>query len=400
MYPQTQSLTQSAMKLSFLLLLAGVPLVSALSATGAPVMIDSTEQRLLPQKIQGRQLKLLIQFPPSFHKNPNRKYPLIFLPDAYFSFPSFCTFVGTARYDRQLPEVLLAGLSYVAEEPEYQALRLDDFLPGYAVGATPRETEAQAKRFVAWLETDLLPLLDTEYRADPAHRIFVGGSAAATLALFLYYTRPELFEAYVAASPALYYQIWQYEAAFAETGRKAGPALYLSQGLHEDPESQGEFTRFVQRLHTRTYFEQPLQFELIPGERHGGACREGMMKGILTVAQNLAPYASGPIPTYYEGAEGEIYSLVFRPAKRELSRTADERDSLLRAHEEKLRADLKDKKVLEVFFSPTNATEHYTNVFIAVSSRRAAEDYVKADPAVANGVLDCEVIGNLRVKVP
>ncbi len=69
--------------------------------------------------------------------------------------------------------------------------------------ATPES--GGADRFLAFIEHELFPLVEKEYRVDTTNRGFIGSSYGGLFAAWTMVNRPELFQRYIMASPALYW---------------------------------------------------------------------------------------------------------------------------------------------------------------------------------------------------
>ena len=62
--------------------------------------------------ITGKDYELIIGLPPSFEKEPGRRYPTLFLLDGQWDFTLLNALSGGLRYDQVMPEMLIVGLSY------------------------------------------------------------------------------------------------------------------------------------------------------------------------------------------------------------------------------------------------------------------------------------------------
>ena len=70
--------------------------------------------------------------------------------------------------------------------------------PGY------RTYTGGADNFIRCLEEDIMPFIQKNYRASTT-KILAGHSLAGTFALYTFLTRPEIFDAYIALSPCLFW---------------------------------------------------------------------------------------------------------------------------------------------------------------------------------------------------
>ena len=74
--------------------------------------LSGSEVRAIHSDLTGKDYELLIDLPPSFEKEPGRRYPVLFLLDGQWDFALLKTLSGGLRYDKVMPEMLIVGLSY------------------------------------------------------------------------------------------------------------------------------------------------------------------------------------------------------------------------------------------------------------------------------------------------
>jgi predicted alpha/beta superfamily hydrolase len=246
--------------------------------------------RDLSSELTGKQHRLLIALPPSFEKEPSRRYPVLFVLDGQWDFPLVATISGGLRYDEVLPEMLTVGLTWGGEKPNYDALRSDDYLPTRAKGRDGVEKGGGAPRFLSFLEQDIIPLLEREYRADPEHRILAGTSNGGLFALYTLFEKPELFWGYVAVSPNVGWDernIFAKEKAFRASHPTLERRLWLSSGSAEWPDYLARETAFFKQLTASHYRGLALQVYSVPGERHAGVKPEAYNRALRFIAQPL-----------------------------------------------------------------------------------------------------------------
>jgi predicted alpha/beta superfamily hydrolase len=278
--------------------------LSAFTATGAevagplaypPHTIANSLVRPLPATAEGRRYQLHIHLPASFAKEPRRRYPVLYLSDAYWDFAPVAGSYGGLVYDKVLPELIIVGLGYAGDSPDYDRLRMADLSPVPLNGPEDRET-GHADRFLATLAADIFPLVEREYRGDPAQRYLAGSSLGGLFALHALYARPELFKGYIAASPAVVASgdwIIGRAKAYAATGKPLNARLYVTGAEHEWPGFLAGIQRYQALL---PVLKQPglvWQSRTIDGERHAGTKAEAYVRGLRFVFEPLAP-ETGP----------------------------------------------------------------------------------------------------------
>ena len=228
--------------------------------------IPGTEVRTITAHSNKQEYRISVALPSSYAAYPERSYPTIYLTDAYFYFGMVTELTRVMVFCGEFPETIVVGIGYPLHEPlaevtkEVKRLRIRDLMP------VPDPAEAQdgepgggAPAFLTFIQSELIPLIEREYRADPAARVLAGHSAGGVFTLYALFHQPDLFAGYSVGSPALYWGnrvTFAYETAFAE-GRTSLPVkLYLGIGgreEHVDYPMVSDLFHFVALLESRKY---------------------------------------------------------------------------------------------------------------------------------------------------
>lgn len=275
-------------------LLVTLALLSALLPAQAegpapvPHTVPNTQLRVLPRNADGRQYQLHVHLPASFSKAPGRRYPVLYVTDGYWDFATVVSSYNNLAYDRVVPEFIVVGLGYAGEQPNYDTLRLWELSPVRMADGTG----GHADKFIAALEKDIFPLVERDYRGDPAQRYLAGSSLGGLFTLHAMYARPELFKGYIAASPAVVVGsdwIIGRAKAYAATGKPLDARLYVTGAEYEWPGFLAGIQRYQALL---PELKQPglvFQSRTIDGERHAGTKAESYTRGMRFVFAPLAP---------------------------------------------------------------------------------------------------------------
>jgi predicted alpha/beta superfamily hydrolase len=239
------------------------------------------------QRVGSHQLH--VGLPASYTKETSRRYPVVFVTDGYWDFVKISAIEGGLVYDKVAPEFITVGIGYAGENLDYGKMRAWELSP---VPMGNSETSGHAADFLRTIETEIIPFIEHEYRADPKHRVMAGASLGGLFTLYAMYTKPDLFEGYIAATPAVVVGndwLFGYEEAFAKSGRAINARLFVSGGGNESPNFLGGIKRFDQRIASRNYPGITYQFRIIDGERHAGMQFESYTRGLRFVFAPLAP---------------------------------------------------------------------------------------------------------------
>jgi uncharacterized protein len=278
---------------------ATAPSVRAL-AEPAPALtptrhvLGNSEVRALPPSSNGRSYQLYVGLPPSYAKQPTRRYPVLYLCDGYWDFTLFNNILGGLNYDNDAPEVILVGFGYPGPTPDVGALRAYDYTPVPEPHDTKGKGTGHAAEFLRVVESEFIPLVEREYRVDPKFRVLAGSSLGGLFTLYAMLERPGLFQGYIAPSPAVEWGngwLFEREAAYASAHKDLLARVFMSGAGEESPGYLAQVRRFDERLQSRHYPGLRYKWRLVDGERHAGTKPESYNRGVRFV---FAPLAASP----------------------------------------------------------------------------------------------------------
>lgn len=354
-----------------------------------PHVVPDTELRVLPRTRPDRLYQLHIGLPAGFREHPEKKYPVVFVTDGYWGFTTVQAIAGNLFYGKNVPELLVVGLGYAGEHPNYQQLRNDDLSPM----VESDDGGGHAEQFLGLIETQVIPLLEKEYRADPAHRYLMGCSGGGAFTLYALLTKPELFQGYVADSPAVDV-LWDFEREFAASGRTTQARVFISAAENEWKFYRRQIGSFYRRLEKDGIVKGGLKFHPVEQVRHAGSQPEVYTQGLLFATAPIAP-ETGVSKDYLTDPQGRPgFEINFRPNPGVAgSALTPAQETALRAHEALYLARLvAEKRVAWAAATPPESSRRYSTLVLFAADRAAAESVARADPAVQAGVLAYELL--------
>lgn len=242
------------------------------------VVLAGSQLRTLKSTSTGRDYDLYIHIPASYDKETSRKYPVIYILDGQWDFKLMDSILGGLVYDKFVPEMILVGITYSGENADYNSLRAMDLTP---TATSNVKGSGDGPKFLKFLKTELIPFVETNYRADPSRRVLQGSSYAGLFTLYALFSDPGLFSYYMSASPAVPYAdnyLFKQEADFARTHKDLPVKLYLAVGGSEGLTAPVE--DFMKVLQSRGYKGLKLETRVIEGERHASNKPELFNRGL------------------------------------------------------------------------------------------------------------------------
>ncbi len=244
------------------------------------VTIPNSEVRTMKSAATGRDYDIYVFFPDAYAKG-TQKLPVIYALDGQWDFKLLTSVYGGLFYDKFVPEMMVVGVTYHGGNPDYNALRAMDYTPK-PVPLHPGS--GGAPKFLTFLKTELIPFVESNYRADPSRRVLLGSSLGGLFTLYAMLNEPKLFSGYVAASPAVTYGnsfVLKQESDYAAKHKDLPAKLFISVGEIEDlTQPVKEFMRIVG---SRGYDGLKIESRVLEGERHAGNKPEAFNRGLRFV---------------------------------------------------------------------------------------------------------------------
>lgn len=242
----------------------------------APVTIPNTEVRSLRSKVTGRAYDIYVYRPTRVQ--PGKRYPVLYLLDAQWDFKLLASIQGGLFYDRFVPDVIVVGITYSGPNANYDSLRAVDYTPR---GSPSNPGSGQGAKFLTFLETELIPFVESDYSGDPARRALMGSSLGGLFTLYAMFTEPSLFWGYLAGSPDFTWDndfLVKQEADFATKHKNLPVRLFVGVGGAEELVTPG--VSFVRSFSARNYDGLHWDARVIEGEGHAGVKPEFYNRGL------------------------------------------------------------------------------------------------------------------------
>lgn len=285
----------SAILVLCLSVLAGFSGAAAARESSFPAYaLPNTQVRILPVTDKGRHYALYIGLPESYGKVPGKTYPVVYVTDGYWDFAKVVSMEGSLAYDRVAPEFITVGLSYAGDGPNYGDLRRWELSP--APFGDAGEASGHAADFLQTLKTTIIPLVDKDYATDRSYRVLAGSSLGGLFTLYTMLSSPDLFQAYVASSPAVTVDSdWLFHYEETAPAAPSSLRLYMTIGGNESPDYLEGVIRFNQRMSARRGQGFDYGFHIVEDERHSSATYESYTRGLRFAFIPRAP-ETGPSP--------------------------------------------------------------------------------------------------------
>lgn len=218
--------------------------------------------------VLGEERTILVRVPPGYETNKVR-YPVIYMTDGNAHIGHTSSTVEFLARNGRMTEMIVVGIVNTDRTRDLSPTHVTTTVAGGG-SALQFPTSGGADKFIKFIETELIPEIEKRYRVHP-YRILAGHSLGGLFAIHTMISRPELFNSYVAVSPALQ---WDNQVAVKRAedffkARKEFPVtLFMSLGNEPGPIEDG-FHQFKQVLERNPVKGLDWKAQVLDDEDHG-----------------------------------------------------------------------------------------------------------------------------------
>ncbi len=280
-------LIRNSMLAMVLLLVSGV--VGAQQESDRSFVIGNSHIIPIESRNTGRQHELVIILPSSYQSQPTKKYPVLYYLDAYWDTPLLASTYGNLIYDNEVPEFIMVGLSYPEGKDYGKERRLDyTFTP-------VDEGSGKSDQFLAFIKTEVAPLIEKQYRGLSTDRVLSGNSLGGLFTLTAAYKAPEFFSGFIAISPAVEWDnkaLIKFDQSYAKDHQSLPGRVFISYGAKEYSVFREPIAQYQTTLAERKYQGLALQNYVMEDLDHTAVKGDGYVRGLKWVWKPKKP--AGP----------------------------------------------------------------------------------------------------------
>jgi predicted alpha/beta superfamily hydrolase len=216
---------------------------------------------------------------PINYANSDKKYPVLYLLDGSEVTISFATGLIRNLTDYGIvPEVIIVAISSESRKQDFTPTVPKDIPEDFLKRMQP----GGADKFLSFIETELFPFIEKNYRTIP-YRIFAGHSDAGLCVAHAFVSHNSMFNSYISTSPSLG---WDSnivnkvaEDKIATTNLKY-KQLFISIGGKEHPQSIADAHIFARTLKLKAPVDLKWSFNYNENEDHYSQATIALYKGL------------------------------------------------------------------------------------------------------------------------
>ncbi len=247
----------------------------------APIVIGTKHS--IVSEVLGENREYWVSLPESYHQpaSSHKKYPLLIVLDGRSHFRSISGAVNYMSFgynrNRKIPEMIMVAVRNVNRER--------DFTPDKIITRRKNDTGG-ADKFLAFLDSELIPQIEQEYRTMP-YRILFGHSLAGLFATHAYMKKDAPFNALIAVDPS--FGTWDAQKMDAKldtlTDQSFKRYLYIATANwgKRNIRNRDRHMRLYESLNRKYEGELPARLEYFENENHGSVPLIAFHNGISAI---------------------------------------------------------------------------------------------------------------------
>ena len=233
----------------------------------------------LRSNILNEEREYWVNLPESYNNDEEsyKKYPILIVLDGNTHFKSITGMVSYMSGSGKIPEMIVIAVQNVD--------RRRDFTPDKIITVRKNNTGG-GRRFLSFLEDELIPNLDKKYRTEP-YRILYGHSLGGLLAAHAYMKEKTLFNSFISVDPS--FGTWDAktmdEKLDSVTANSFKRFIYLATANwgKRNIRNRDRHLRFYEALNSKCEGEFYAKLEYFENENHGSVPPIAFYNGISAI---------------------------------------------------------------------------------------------------------------------
>lgn len=271
--------------------------VNAQSKRSTATLIN-TEQRTFSSQIINQEFEIYVSLPDGYHAGDSQ-YPVLYLTDANTYFGLMADITRNLQWGGEMPETIIVAIGYPLSKFDTDDERWGKWLAWRMRDLTPTNspdtdkafsidgiTSGHGDDFLVFLEKELFPYIEKEFRANANERTYAGFSLGGLFGLYALFKKPGLFQNYIVGSASIWYDdkmILQEEQHYAANHDDLSAKVFMSAGELEEEVNSGMVRNMLELnsfLKSRNYKNLKTEAIILPGETHMSAPSVAFQRGL------------------------------------------------------------------------------------------------------------------------
>lgn len=243
--------------------------------------LQSVETWQFKSEEMAQELDIFVSLPFGYRRSQD-EYPVLIVLDADVTFGLANDMPKLMAFENTIPSMIVVGISFHTFSNWIQS-RQKYLTP--SMDATVSSNSGKAGTFLDFIEKELLPFIDHQYRTKASMRVLYGHSYAGLFSIYaMLHANPNSFNAYISTSPSVdwHQQFLTTSLEKIEKEKLPKARLYLSIGDQEDA-LRPAYDKFVEILENKQATQLKVKKEVIQNTSHMSSMSTSYTNGLLWV---------------------------------------------------------------------------------------------------------------------
>ena len=251
------------------------------------VSLENTEQfSIASENVKGENYLIQVSLPFGYSSSHN-SYPVLYVLDGDYAFGLTKGIADLLMIGKDIKGIIVVGISYGKGVLAWSLKRTRDLTPGHDTIFAKGQNTGGADNFLGFLQNELLPAINKNYRTYPDSSAICGESLGGLLNSYILWKQPELFKSYIIISPSLIWNnkvVLKQESEFFVNHKELNKTVFIAYGSLDNKEVIiSPATELIQMIQMHKYMGLRLVTRVFEGETHMSVPSVAITNGLKTL---------------------------------------------------------------------------------------------------------------------
>ena len=250
------------------------------------VCLENTEQFSIVSKyVTGETYVIQVGLPIGYFTS-TKSYPVYYFTDGDIAFGMIKGIADLLMMGKEIDDIIVVGISYGKGLIIWNKNRSRDLTPNSDTIFAEGGTTGGADNFLKFIQYELLPVINKNYRTNPDSSAISGHSLGGLFNSYILFKQPELFNNYIIGSPSLFWDnkmISNLEMEYFSKHKELNCNVYMYYGSLEDSAIIIPTNELIHMIQRHNYKGLRLVTRIYEGETHLSVPSVAITNGLKTL---------------------------------------------------------------------------------------------------------------------
>jgi uncharacterized protein len=249
--------------------------------------LDNTEQFIITSKyVKGENYRIQVGLPFGYSAS-TKSYPVYYFTDGDVAFGMTKEIADLLKMGNEIKDIIIVGIGYGQGLNNWFTKRTRDLTPTRDTIIAKGMISGEADNFLNFIQYELFPLINKNYRTDPDSTSIGGHSFGGLLNAYILFKQPELFKNYIIGSPSLIWDnkfISKLETEYFSKHKELNCNVYIYYAsMDGNVEIINPTNEFITNIQAHNYKGLKLVTRIFEGETHTSVLSVAISSGLKTL---------------------------------------------------------------------------------------------------------------------